>query len=79
MDISIIAMTVVGLSTSLISFLLGTIYGRNTAYKTISTYQAADMQDGARPSLGDQYRAHRELGRAYRKGLQRGGEGLADE
>ena len=42
MDISIIAMTVVGVSTSLISFLLGTIHGRNTAYKTIRTYQTAD-------------------------------------
>jgi len=64
MDISIIAMTVVGISTSLISFLLGIIYGRNTAYKTISTYQAAETQDMSTAkerlqSLREQYRAYR--------------------
>ena len=46
MEISIIAMAVVGMSTSLICFLLGTIYGRNTAYKTIRTYQTADTLTG---------------------------------
>jgi len=42
MDISIIAMTVVGISTNLICFLLGMISGRNTAYKTVRTFETAD-------------------------------------
>ena len=45
MDISIIAIAVAGISTSLICFLLGTIHGRNTAYESIRTYQVADTQD----------------------------------
>ena len=54
MDISIIAMTVVGLSTSLISFLLGTIYGRNTAYKTVKTFETADtVHVHSMPSVKD--------------------------
>ena len=51
MDISIIAMAVAGISTSLICFLLGTIHGRNTAYESIRTYQVADTQD--MPSIKD--------------------------
>lgn len=81
MEISIIVMTVVGISTSLISFLLGIIYGRNTAYKTIDTYQTADTLDG-RLSLGDRYGIRSNYGHTYKKGSRRGGEGgqgLADE
>jgi len=42
MDISIIAMTVAGISTNLICFLFGMIAGRNSAYKTIRTFETAD-------------------------------------
>jgi len=52
MDISIIAMAVAGISTSLICFLLGIIHGRNTAYETIRTYQAADTVSNM-PSIKD--------------------------
>ena len=79
MEISIIVMTIVGISTSLISFLLGTIYGRNTAYETIRTYQAADTQDT--PAIVNS-RILGERLHYYGKGRRRGGEpgvGLADE
>ena len=52
MDISIIAMTVVGISTNLICFLLGMIYGRNTAYKTVRTFETADTVSSM-PSVKD--------------------------
>ena len=52
MEIGTIAMIVAGVSTNLISFLLGIINGRNTAYKTIRTYQTADTLAGI-PSVNN--------------------------
>ena len=69
MDISIIAMTVIGISTSLISFLLGTIYGRNTAYKAVRTLQTADTQNMFKISPGQ---AMADRYRAFRSGFKHG-------
>ena len=52
MEINTIALLVAGISTNLICLLLGTIYGRNTAYKTVRTFETADTVSSM-PSVKD--------------------------
>ena len=46
MDTVTIAMIAIGVATNLTCFLFGMIAGRNSAYKTVRTYETADtVQD----------------------------------
>ena len=46
MDNITLAMITVGVATNLVCFLFGLIAGRNSAYKTVRIYEAADtVQD----------------------------------
>ena len=45
MDVVTIAMIILGITTNLICFLFGMIAGRNSAYKTVRTYETFETAD----------------------------------